>query len=63
MGSGFAKLSGGSRADVERIGNMASAIDIGMRNARLRDQEMAELTRDPDWLRQCGFTGRSEDDF
>ena len=48
---------------MQRVENMASAISTGIRNARLRDQEMEELTRDPDWLRQCGFYGRDESDL
>lgn len=60
LGAGFGRLSG---SDAQRSEGMAQAMADGFRNARERDAETRELTNDPDWLRQCGFYGRSEDDL
>ena len=60
LGAGFRRLSG---ADMQRLEGMARAISDGFRNACARDAETRELTSDPEWLRQYGFYGRSEDDF
>ena len=63
MGAGFARLNRMSGADFEKAENIASAIQKGFRDARLRDARDAALANDPDFLRSLGFTGQSEDDF